>query len=201
MSRYPMILAAMVGLGACVPDLISDDVDPGTSGPSTWTAPDNDWPVSEPPAGLAGEGFQEGEVVPDFRLLDQKGQTVSLWQFYGKIVVLDISTMWCSPCRELAEGAEETWQAFADDGFVYLTVLPENVGRETPSLDDLNAWAGAYGITQPIVSDPDRAFSEDAVPGEAFPQVYIIGRDLVVADRLSVPTDANLRAAVRQIIE
>jgi hypothetical protein len=41
----------------------------------------------------------------------------------------------------------------------------------------------------------------DAVPGEAFPQVYIIGRDLVVRDRLSVPTDGNLRAAINGVLD
>ncbi len=194
-----MIGLTLLPMG-CIPSLTSPDSETDTT-PQEWTAPENDWPMGVPPLGLVAGGFETGEVVPDFRLTDQKGQEVSMWQFHGEVVALDISTMWCSPCRELAEGAEETWEEFEADGFVYLTVLPENVERETPSLEDLNAWGDTFGISQPIISDPERLYSGDAVPGEAFPQVYIIGRDLVVRERLSVPTDGNLRASLNRVLD
>ena len=197
MKRF--IVTSLLAAG-CVPNLVSDDVNTDPTEWS-WEAPDNRWPTAAPPDGLIGEGFERGDIVPDFRLMDQHGETVSLWQFHGQVVVLDISTMWCSPCRELAEGAEETWEEFEEHGFVYLTVLPEDVEREAPDNDDLNQWGDHYGISQPILSDPERGYSAPAVPGDAFPQVYVIGRDLRVVDRLSVPTDANLRATVGDIVD
>lgn len=186
---------------ACVPNLVSPNGGTDTGPVALWEAPDNTWPTTTPPEGLVAQGFEAGDVIPDFRLVDQHGDEVSLWQFHGNVVVVDISTMWCSPCRELAEGAEETSHEFLDKGFVYLTILPENVERHTPSQDDLNAWGDHYGITQPIVSDPDRAYSAPAVPGDSFPQVLVVDRDLTVYRRLSVPTDAALRAVVSEIIE
>ena len=52
---------------------------------------------------LAQEGFREGQVIPDMRLMDQYGDEVSAWQFYGMVIALDFSTEWCAPCQELAK--------------------------------------------------------------------------------------------------
>ena len=71
----------------CVPELTSPA---GTVlEVSDYTAPENSWPMGEaPPASLAAEGFGSGQVVPDMRLMDQYGDEVSLWQFYGLVVAL-----------------------------------------------------------------------------------------------------------------
>ncbi|MDP6932506.1 MAG: hypothetical protein QGG40_06290, partial [Myxococcota bacterium] len=76
-----MWIAILMGIEGCPPELTS----PG-SGQSTWEAPENTWPVAEPPADLEAEGLGEGQVVPDFLLQDQHGDMVSLWQFHGMVV-------------------------------------------------------------------------------------------------------------------
>ena len=173
----------------CVAPEQSDD----TGG---WVVPDNTWPTASPPADLEGEGFEEGQVAPDFRMVDQHGDEVALWQFYGLVVAVDVSTMWCGPCQELAAEVEETYQDYAEQGFVYLTLLPENVGGDIPDAEDLTGWTESYGITAPVLSDAE-GYSYEVVPDTAYPVVMILDRELRVAvERIQPAENETIRAAI-----
>ena len=132
---------------ACAPQLYSAE---GT----VWQAPENNWPATDQlPEEFKGEGFSVGQVVPELVAIDQNGDEFSLWQFYGQVVILDISTMWCAPCQDLAEEVDETWKHYQDNDLMYLTVLPQNLDGEPPTVPQLNFWTDSFGITAPVVSD------------------------------------------------
>lgn len=190
------LLAATLALG-CTPVLST----PGGAEVefSDYAAPENSWPVGEaPPASLAAEGFGTGQVVPDMRLMDQHGDEVSLWQFYGMVVALDISTIWCGPCQALADEVDAVQADYEDEGFIYLTMLPEDGEGQIPELEDLEYWAELHEITAPILAD-DQGYSYDVVvPGkDAFPAVVVIGRDMRVhTDRVQPTQDEAIRLAI-----
>lgn len=178
---------------ACAPQLYSD-------GPSVWVAPENTWPATEElPEEFKGEGFSVGEVVPELVAIDQNGDEFSLWQFYGQVVILDISTMWCAPCQELAKEVDETWKHYEDDGLMYLTVLPQDLDGNPPSVAELNEWTDGFGITAPVVSD-DKDWYRGAVPGNTFPQLMVVGRDMRVYARDIPASDPEIRAVVDEYL-
>jgi thiol-disulfide isomerase/thioredoxin len=190
-----MLCAALCcGLSACTPVLTSPGDDSGSSG--TWVAPENSWASAAPPSDLEGEGWQEGQVVPDARFFDQYGKDVALWQFYGQVIALDVSTIWCAPCRELAAHVDETWKDYEDQGFMYLTLLGEDTQGDVPDVDEIMTWATDYVITAPVLSDPDR-HSYDIVPDGTYPRVIIINRELVVeVNPISPVDDSTIRVAI-----
>lgn len=176
----------------CIPRLYSSGT---TDSGGPWVAPENTWEQAEPPADLVGEGYEPGQVVPDFRLEDQFGDEVALWQFFGDVILLDVSTIWCAPCQLLAEDAEETWQEYREQGFVYVTVLQEDYEGNPPEADDLQLWVDLYELTAPVLSDPDLSGAGGALVNDQWPAVLVIGRDLRVIERV-LPDDAEVRAAI-----
>lgn len=191
--RFALLLFAV----GCVPELHSPD---SALEQSDWEAPSNRWATSSPPAGLDAEGFSVGEVPPDMRLMDQFGDEVSLWQFYGSVVVVDVSTMWCAPCKILAQEVNETWHDYQEQGFMYLTLLPQNNVGEVPDQDDLNTWAEDFGIEAPVLADT-LGFSDQISPDAQYPTLLVIDRDFQVAeDRVDPAEDATLRALVESLL-
>jgi len=186
------VLFALLSAGGCVPQLYTT-VPPEPV--NDWDAPVNSWTLSEPPPGLAPEGYEVGQVVPDLRLPDQFGEEVALWQFYGSVVLIDIATLWCAPCQALAEDAEETWEDYRDQGFVYLTVMQENLEGDPPEPEDIELWVENYALTSPVLADGDKV-AWDAIKNNAYPAVLLIGRDLVVAERIDPPTAETVREAI-----
>lgn len=176
---------------ACIPVLET----PGGVDTSPWAAPTNTWPQGTPPTGLEGEGYDPGEVVPEFRVPDQFGDTVSLWQFYGSLVVVDISTMWCKPCQNLAADVQATADDYRADGLVYLTLLSQDFGSDVPDNAELNVWADEFGIAEPIVADQE-AWSDRALPGQDYPGVFLVDRDMKMIGRVQPVDDEKLREAI-----
>lgn len=204
--------AGWIGLAwlvsACAPHLYSPE---GGGDTDAWSAPENTWPSASPPLGLVGEGMDEGQIVLDVRGKDQFGADVSLWQFYGSVVLLDISTLWCGPCQDLAKHAESIYQEYKDQGFVYLTVIHENeVGRD-PTTDDLTLWAGLPAtvpdgeydlITAPIIADPEGVSgSIGAVHNGSYPAALVIGRDLKVVQRLDPVSDGTIKSGIEAALQ
>ncbi len=157
----------------CVPRLESPD----GGVPQEWLQPQNSWPGSEPPAGLVGEGWFEGDVVPDVRGLDRHGDEVSLWQFYGQPVVLDVSHVWCSPCQQLAALLPGHEENFPEAAFVTLLVEAYDGTPATP--EDCAEWSDAFSLHSPVITDPELA-SEPIVITNSYPYAVLIDPDLTV---------------------
>lgn len=176
----------------CVPVLTSPDggVDAGP-----WVAPENTWPMGAPPDGLTATTITTGEVVPEFRLADQYGDTVSLWQFYGMVVIVDISTGWCGPCQQLAAEAQAMADDYRDQGLEYVTVMPQDAQYNIPETDDLNDWGDAFGLAEPILAD-DAGWSAQALPNDDFPGVFLVNREMKLVGRIEPTTDETIRAAI-----
>ena len=195
---------ALVSIGAgCVPYLESPpgadaaDEEGSTEVGSDYVAPDNSWDKGDlPPADLTPGGFDEGQVFPDLRIRDQKGDEVSMWQFYGMVIALDLSTMWCGPCKELASEVTHTWEDYRDEGFIYLTILPETATGTAPQPADAAEWANAFGIEAPVLADTQQVGYE-MVPDRQWPRIMIVGRDMRVSEGQVTPAkDESIRSAI-----
>ena len=66
--------------------------------------------------------LQPGRPAPDFTLTDLEGQTVSLSQFRGKVVLLDFWASWCGPCIANLPSIRELKKKTADLPVVYLNL-------------------------------------------------------------------------------
>ena len=92
LGAIPLVLAACT----TVPPSGDDDDDDDSSPPADY-GPENSWwhaTVDDVPDGLAGTGWGTGDTAYNFTLVDQFGDELELYQFYGLVIVLDLFTEW-----------------------------------------------------------------------------------------------------------
>ncbi|MBN1299992.1 MAG: TlpA family protein disulfide reductase [Melioribacteraceae bacterium] len=58
------------------------------------------------------------EPAPQFSLTNLKGETISLSDLKGKVVIIDFWATWCGPCRQSFPGMQKAVEKFADDDLV-----------------------------------------------------------------------------------
>jgi Peroxiredoxin len=98
-----------------------------------------------------------GRTMPDFRLDDQCGEPVDLWDFYGDYIVLDVSQPDCGPCQAMAQDSVAALDQMRADGIPVrtITLLGAGLAQSNESASDatVQQWIDAFGITDPVLKD------------------------------------------------
>ena len=130
-----------------------EELDAGTDPSVCWSVPDG-WPqCSSLSAGVKGEGWGMGEIVPSFPMTDQYGQEIESWDFYGMPMLVDLSAGWCGPCRSAAPGMEDIYQDVKAQGGMVITGVIEDNSGNNPPYSFATQWANDYGLTLPVTVD------------------------------------------------
>ena len=128
-----------------------------------------------------------GDHVCNMNLMNQDGDRVDLYDYYGSVILLDFSAMWCAPCQQAGYDHHDMLDSFAGEDFVYITVLLDNFQGQTPTLTDLTTWSNQFGIESPILQGRKTLYGQDEKeqwPFGGYPAFVIIDRDMVWHDSL-----------------
>ena len=153
--------------------------------------PENDWwhaCEEDLPSGLAGTGFGAGDTAYDFVAQDQFAQDVSLYQFYGKIIVIDAFAQWCGPCQENAPHGQDLWEQGGGE-VVMLGAMQQNTGGGAPSSSDAVTWADDFGLQHPVLADSDQFNDSYVVSG--YPTYVVIDREMNIVNADLWPFDID----------
>lgn len=125
-----------------------------------------------------------GDHPCNFTLLDQDNNEISLYDFYGSTIILDLSAMWCGPCQMAGSDVQSTIERFADEDVRYVTVLIENLQGNPPNQSDVQSWAMNLGIeTEPILQGSRDFLNPDANIGwplESWPTFILITSEMEI---------------------
>jgi cytochrome c biogenesis protein CcmG/thiol:disulfide interchange protein DsbE len=108
--------------------------------------------------------------APDFTLTSFSGQTYTLSQLQGKVVIINFWASWCPPCREEAAYLEQTWRKYKDQGVIFIGV--DYADAEKPAL----AYINEFDIT--YFNGPDlgtRIAQQYNIKG--VPETYYVAKD------------------------
>jgi hypothetical protein len=161
--------------------------------PVTEVGPPNSWPHAStsdlPPGGLTGEGWDDGQICNDFVGVDQFGDSVSLWQFYGRATVVSIVQDACGPCRTSTDLHEDFWVTNGALPVMAITVLVATPDGAPATAEQAAAWAGFQFATHPVLADTTGALSQWASYG--IPGAVLIDWDMRVIESRFDPPDYN----------
>lgn len=129
----------------------------------------------------------------DFTLETLDGQTVSLADYKGKVVVLNFFATWCPPCK--AEMPH--LQAFHEQAPNDVVLLGVNLTKRDDGLEVLEQFLHDYEVTYPVLLDKQDEVG-DLYEVLSIPTTYILDRQGGLVERIVGPVDA---AVLENIIE
>ncbi|MGA2080073.1 MAG: TlpA disulfide reductase family protein [Holophaga sp.] len=107
-----------------------------------------------------------GDPAGDIQGIDASGTSIRLSQFRGKVILLDVSTMWCGVCQQSAPALEYLHQVHGPRGLVVVTCLAEDSNGAPVTQAGLQQWVATYHLTYPVMNDPSG--TRDGVAEQAY---------------------------------
>ncbi len=203
--RILLPLATIALIGCTLPELASPQ-----TGSCSAAIDGNQWPKfvgtdGELPIVVEDEiGWTEGQVAPDFELVDQFGEPTCLWQMIGSNVVLDASALWCEPCKQVAETVRCVQETVGPD-LVYMTFITQDALGQPATLEHAQQWSDAFGLGEgsatPVIADGDLVYVADwPGGGTTLPTLVLLDENLrVVRSGLGAAAELQIRGELEAL--
>ncbi len=111
-------------------------------------------------------------LAPGFSLDNLNGNSASLIDYTGEVVLLNFWATWCLPCRQEMPAMERLWQRYKDKGLVVLGVSNDDAGKRRR----VATFVKKVDLSFPILLDTESLVS-DLYSVSGIPVSYLIGRD------------------------
>lgn len=153
-----------------------------------------------PPGAVTGGGIpapQAGFLAPDFTLVTLDGQTVTLSELRGQVVLLNLWASWCPPCREEMPAMQRVWEEYRERGVMVLAV--NSTSQDTRA--EAQAFVTENGLTFPIPLDTSGEVTR-LYRVSSLPTSFFIGADGVIHEVVigGPMAEALLRIRVEQLL-
>ena len=133
---------------------------------------------------LVGQSrIKVGSPAPNFTFPDLTGKTVSLSDYRGRLVFLNIWATWCPPCVDEMPSMEKLYNKFKSDQFEILAVSVDGEGSKVvaPFMERLN-------LTFPALLDK-KGKIKNIYGVTGIPESFIIGKNGIILKKVIGPID------------
>jgi len=107
--------------------------------------------------------------APELTLVDLAGKSVSLTDYLGSVVLVNLWATWCPPCKEEMPSLQNFYEEYKADGFVLIAIDQEE------TLEVVEPFVREFGLTFPVWLDENyqaqRVFNTMNLPSS-----YVIDR-------------------------
>ncbi|NIM02993.1 redoxin domain-containing protein [bacterium] len=133
--------------------------------------------------------------APDFTLPDLEGNSLTLSDFKGKVIILNFWATWCPPCREEIPDFVELYEEYKDEGLVIIGVNLDRGDSRT-----VKQFSKNYKINYPIVTG-NVSVTQDYGGIRGIPTTFIIDRKGNIKEKyLGYRSKATFEEAVKRLL-
>ncbi|MEO6863919.1 MAG: TlpA disulfide reductase family protein [Gemmatimonadaceae bacterium] len=127
-----------------------------------------------------------GTTAPDFQAatLDTPSRQLSLADYRGRVVLVNIWATWCQPCRVEIPSIERLYRAYGPRGLNVVAVSIDDPGSEPA----IRAFVRDMGMTFQVLHDPSGRI-ERAYQTTGYPETVIVGKDGVIRKKIAGAID------------
>ncbi|ULA63929.1 MAG: Thiol:disulfide oxidoreductase related to ResA [Nitrospira sp.] len=166
-----------------------------SSGASAWTGHEGN--PSAMPAAERGV-VKVGEEAPNFQLRDLNGNTVSLSQLRGKVVLVNFWATWCGPCRIEMPAMEQLYRSYSRKDFEILAVSTDPQGAAVT-----RPFQQEMGFTFPILHDAEYRIGL-MYGARSLPMTFMVDRNGIVRQKVPGARDwggPDARALIQALMK
>jgi peroxiredoxin len=132
----------------------------------------------------------KGLRAPNFSLPGLDGRMVSLTDYKGKVVLLNIWATWCPPCVEEMPSMEKLYQELKGEGFKILAVSIDESG-----VQDVLPFMKKHKLSFPALIDSKGTLKE-LYQTTGVPESFIIDKDGILVEKVIGPRNWAVPEAI-----
>lgn len=121
---------------------------------------------------------QTGPSAPNFTLQDLNGRMVSLSDYKGKVVLINIWATWCPPCVSETPSIDKLYKMLEDEDFELLAVSIDEGGKKV-----VEDFMKNKDLSFPVLLDPEgrvaRLYRTTGVP-----ESFIVRKDGTIDNKI-----------------
>ena len=137
----------------------------------------------------ANEGLGQGNAAPNFTLTTLEGEEVTLADYKGKKVVLNLWATWCAPCKAEMPHMQNYYEDMAEKENV--EILAVNLTNQDVGLDKVKAFQEDYALSFPILLD-EEGVVEEMYQAITIPTTYMIDTTGTIQNKIVGPMDEQM---------
>jgi peroxiredoxin len=135
--------------------------------------------------------LEKGVPGPIFNLPGLDGKMVSLDNYKGKVVLLNIWATWCPPCVDEMPSMEKLYQELKGEAFEILAVSIDVLGAK-----EVIPFMKKYKLSFPALTDTNGAI-KSLYQTTGVPESFIIDKDGIIVEKVIGPRDWATPGAIR----
>jgi len=124
---------------------------------------------SDTPQDFSTVPVQVNYPAPELTLVDLAGNSVSLRDHLGSVVLVNLWATWCPPCKDEMPTLQTFYEKYKVDGFILLAIDQEE------TLEVVEPFVREFGLTFPVWLDEDYQ-AQQVFNTMNLPSSYVIDR-------------------------
>ena len=127
--------------------------------------------------------LQVGQPAPGFTLPGLDGNMVSLSDYRGHVVLVNVWATWCPPCVDEMPSMEKLYRELKGENFEILAVSIDALGKKAVA-----PFMKKYNLSFPALMDPDGTI-KTLYQTTGVPESFIINQEGILIEKVIGPKD------------